>query len=272
VEINEYIESGILELYALNQLDPAGRLDVENMAGKYPEVARELNEIEKVFEQLAREGAIEPRAELKEKIGSSLVFSQEENLSKPPIQEIPGIKPEAKVVSLKTYILSLAASFILFILSALVILRLWNQLDEVKTKYLASLNENRKYASETRFIQDEYTKTLNAQADANNIALKLKGTPHYSGSVALVFWNKKMHKVSINPNSLPENDAQHSYQLWAIVNGKPVDEGTFEVQNGFASLSTMKERETAQAFAITLEPKGGSSSPHLDQLVAIASI
>jgi anti-sigma-K factor RskA len=55
-----------------------------------------------------------------------------------------------------------------------------------------------------------------------------------------------------------------------LVNGKPVDVGLLTADcNGLCKLKTIPE---AQAFAITLENKGGSATPHLDQLYVMGKI
>jgi anti-sigma-K factor RskA len=55
-----------------------------------------------------------------------------------------------------------------------------------------------------------------------------------------------------------------------LVNGKPVDVGLLTADcNGLCKLKTIPE---AQAFAITLENKGGSATPHLDQLYVMGEI
>lgn len=276
MESKEYIESGNLELYALDQLDAEGRKEVEAMAVKYPEVAEELKAIQAYFEKFAMENSIEPKGELKNRIEAALDFQESAKEGKEtrvsPLNPNENTKSNARVISLKLYIVSLAACFGLLVVSTVSILHLSHQLEDTQNKYLTALNDSKKYASQTKFIEGEYQKSLEVQSDTNIVSLKLKGTKSYPGTVALVFWNKKSHRVHMTPGNLPKNDEQHSYQLWAIVNGKPVDEGTFNVENGFAALNTMKDRETAQAFAITLEPKGGSPSPHLDQLVGIVNI
>jgi anti-sigma-K factor RskA len=54
-----------------------------------------------------------------------------------------------------------------------------------------------------------------------------------------------------------------------LVDGKPVDAGLLEDCNGVCKLKNIPK---AQAFAITLEDKGGSASPHLDQLYVIGNV
>ena len=60
---------------------------------------------------------------------------------------------------------------------------------------------------------------------------------------------------------LPIPDEGKQYQLWALVGGKPVDAGVFELVSG---IQRVKDIPEADAWAVTLEPKGGSISPTLE--------
>ncbi len=61
----------------------------------------------------------------------------------------------------------------------------------------------------------------------------------------------------------------HNNQLWAIVEGKPVDAGMIDACSG---LCKMKNISNASAFAITLEKRGGSPTPNLEQLQVIGNV
>nr|WP_068888764.1 cupin domain-containing protein [Pedobacter panaciterrae] len=75
MNLQTYIESGILELYVLNLLDESERLMVQSMVSKNPELKIEIQEIELALENHALKYAIEPSAGLKEKIEQSLKAS-----------------------------------------------------------------------------------------------------------------------------------------------------------------------------------------------------
>lgn len=73
----------------------------------------------------------------------------------------------------------------------------------------------------------------------------------------------------INSSLLPQAAADKQYQLWAIVDGKPVDLG---VINKDSTFSTMKQVQNAQAFAITLEPLGGRPAPTMDKMYVLGNV
>jgi anti-sigma-K factor RskA len=62
---------------------------------------------------------------------------------------------------------------------------------------------------------------------------------------------------------LPDPPTDKQYQLWALLDGKPVDAGTFNVNSDSIQLQEVRNIANAQAFAITLEHKGGVRSPTL---------
>ncbi|QNF31514.1 cupin domain-containing protein [Adhaeribacter swui] len=63
--ITEYIESGILELYILEQVTPAQAAEVEQMAARHPAIRQELDAIRENLEQYAIAHAVQPRPLMK---------------------------------------------------------------------------------------------------------------------------------------------------------------------------------------------------------------
>ena len=75
-------------------------------------------------------------------------------------------------------------------------------------------------------------------------------------------------------NNLPQAAPEKQYQLWAIVDGKPVDAGMVE-ESADASgklLLKMHNIPEAQAFAITLEKKGGSPTPTMEAMFVVGKV
>jgi anti-sigma-K factor RskA len=90
----------------------------------------------------------------------------------------------------------------------------------------------------------------------------------------LIAFNIEQEEVMIDLSSIkmPSNDEDHQYQLWAMVDGKPVDLGVFDSEVDSTGMKKMKFIKNAQAFAVTLEIRGGSTNPNMDQMMAIGSI
>lgn len=94
----------------------------------------------------------------------------------------------------------------------------------------------------------------------------------HTGIVATVGWNPQSKETFILAQALPEPPADKQYQLWAIVNGKPIDAGVFELGDKAHSIQKVKPVDNAQVFAVTLEKKGGSPSPTLDQMFVAGKV
>ncbi len=100
----------------------------------------------------------------------------------------------------------------------------------------------------------------------------LNGTPHAPDALAKIYWMKNTGEVYVDPTNLPGVPEGKQYQLWAIVDGKPVDAGMISTEKGIYHIQKMKSFGQAQAFAITLEKAGGSPTPTMDQMFVIAKI
>ncbi|MDA9555841.1 anti-sigma factor, partial [Pelobium sp.] len=137
---------------------------------------------------------------------------------------------------------------------------------------------NQSFANRVNYLDrrvSQREEELSVFTDANFKMVKLKGTPNSPESNILVAWNPKAQKVMIDLQNMkmPQNDQEHQYQLWALVDGKPVDLGVFDAnQKGDELMKTMKSIGVAQAFAVTLEPRGGSVSPTLDKMMVMGAI
>ena len=95
----------------------------------------------------------------------------------------------------------------------------------------------------------------------------LKGQKISPASFATVLWDTTTNDVYLQVNNLPKPANDKQYQLWALFNGQPIDMGMIDnsVFTGEKKLLLqMKNVKGAQAFAITLEKKGGNPTPQGD--------
>jgi anti-sigma-K factor RskA len=113
---------------------------------------------------------------------------------------------------------------------------------------------------------------INVMTDKNSLPVVLKGTPHAPDALAKIYWMKTTGDVYVDPSNLPAVPSGKQYQLWAIVDGKPVDAGMISTQKGIYHIQKMKSFGRAEAFAITLEKAGGSPTPSMDQMFVISKI
>jgi len=100
----------------------------------------------------------------------------------------------------------------------------------------------------------------------------LNGTAHAPDALAKIFWMKNTGQVYIDPTNLPQVPDGMQYQLWGIVDGKPVSGGMIETSKGTYHIQKMKSFGKVDAFAITLEKAGGSPTPTMDQMIVSAKM
>ncbi|MDX1585868.1 MAG: anti-sigma factor, partial [Balneolaceae bacterium] len=81
-----------------------------------------------------------------------------------------------------------------------------------------------------------------------------------------VIWDPASNRALLQVSNLPAVPSDKDYQLWIIKNNKPVSAGVFAVndpaRDSFFKIEKMTASErAADAFAITMEPKGGMPQP-----------
>jgi anti-sigma-K factor RskA len=93
----------------------------------------------------------------------------------------------------------------------------------------------------------------------------MTGTPNAPEAMASVYWNENTKEVYLSLQNMKELARENQYQLWAIIDGKPVDAGVFD--GNVAGLHKMKEiSKGAVLFAVTVEPRGGKPSPTMETM------
>lgn len=97
---------------------------------------------------------------------------------------------------------------------------------------------------------------------------KITGKDNY----LLVYWNPGSQKWVLANANLPALSKDQQYQLWALYEGKPIDAGVFDADNSHFNVAFQKDVPNAQAFAVTVEPRGGSKSPTLSNLCMMAKL
>jgi anti-sigma-K factor RskA len=82
-------------------------------------------------------------------------------------------------------------------------------------------------------------------------------------AAAKIFWMENTGEVYIDPSNLPQTPNGMQYQLWAIVDGKPVDGGMIltSKKGDKYRIQKMKTFGKAEAFAVTLETQAGNTTP-----------
>ena len=269
-DIRAYIESGILELYVLGDLTQGERAEVQAMAQKYPAIKAELEEIERSLESYAEENAIEPAEGLRNRVLNSLVTNLGDDRTFKSTRSESG---EGNAIPIKRaksgdfFKYAFAACLVLLIVSIVALISVYNRLQQSNSQLAVLQTQNQRFANRVNLMDKE----INVLHDSSFKILKLLGTKYSPSSNLTVAWSpaKKEVMIDMTNANMPVNDKAHQYQLWALVGGKPVDLGVFDADTTSKGMKPMKEIALAAAFAVTLEPRGGSLSPTMDQMMVL---
>ena len=267
MDINEYIQSGIIESYVLGLANTEEIDEMEKNRFLYPEIGKAITDFSLRLEEKALEYAIAPPAELKVKIFSAI--DKEAGPSSITGSSAPAQAPVIPIHHSATWKMVAAASVILFITSAILNFYLFNRYRDNKEAYQALLSERQTLQANNDVYQTqlkEWQSAASMIADTAMLMVKMR-SPVGTANAATVFWNNRNKDVYVMVNKLPEPKTGKQYQLWAIVGGKPVDAGM--LNPSCTSVCKMKNIPEAQAFAITLEKEGGSPTPNLKALLVM---
>ncbi len=252
MNIEEYISSGILEAYALGELTAAEQAEVEKNLSAYPVLRAELEKVESTFEAFAFKAAVNPREHIKERVLSKIQSSG----SVVKLQPDTGIWKWSLAASIT---IALMASYLAY---------------DYRSKWLSTsvalnelINKNEQIAQDYNQINLKLEKIQGDFAVIENASftkILLKGTANSPEALASVYWNEASKEAYLSIQNLKQLSKDQQYQLWAIVDGKPVDAGVFDIN--VQGLLKMKNVERPSAFAVTIEPRGGKPSPTLETM------
>jgi len=270
VNIQEYISSGIVESYVLGLADEAERLEFEQMCARHTEVLAARDAFELSLEQQAVASAVAPPSNLRQTILQQLAAE--------PVAAIPevlGVVEPETVTQMETSRLYIpmfmryaaAAAIILLVASAGLNFYYFTKYREFNQAYNRLLAQQAYLVKNNAVLHTKlstYEHTITGLTDTNMVAIKMNGSsapasPDRS-SLATVYWDTRSKDVYLMVNNLPQPETGKQYQLWAIVDNKPVDAGMLDMAKGHIMVK-MKNIPRAQLFAITLEEAGGSPTP-----------
>jgi len=270
VNIYEYISSGIVESYVLGLADRDERVQFERMCEQNPEVLEAREAFELSLEENSLRNAIHPAPNLRNQILSRLKETdhKSDTIISPLYPETNAARTFPAPVYAKTgWRYLAAASIILLVGSVALNLYFFSKYRRFANRYDELLANQSQLAQNNQTLQTrlkEYETTMDMMKSPYMAVIKMPGknvpTSPDSSSLATVYWDTRSKDVYLMINNLPAPQQSQQYQLWAIVDGKPVDAGVINMADR-STLHRMKNIPRAQVFAITLEKKGGSTSP-----------
>lgn len=271
MDIKDYIESGIIECYVLGLTTTEETAEVEAMAKEHNQVKQAIFDFEILFENQASENLIQPETRVKTNLNNILFAASlsADNANASEFKKV-NIAP-VHHINLSRYIA--AAAIILLVISTGLNFYFYSAFKRSTDKYEALLVERNTLqvnnaAYKTKL--NEINQSLEMMEDPHMVKIKMSGVKGKEENIATVYWDTRTKEVYVLPNKMDKLPAGKQYQLWAIVDGKPVDAGVV----GFdcAGLCKMKVINHAEAFAITLEKQGGSKAPTLSDMYVIGKV
>lgn len=267
MEAKEIISSGLLELYATGLASLQEASLVEKFVADNTEVAEELSRIINSLETYAHSFALQPDASVKDKIftridqlstNTPLIISNRFDYEADKSPHKNGESAKVIKTSFSWKYVAAAASILLIGSIALNFLLFQKNSDvnislQQSRQEFASLKEDNKLTEDgIQVVQNKFSKPIS-----------LHGLDASPNAAAKIFWIENTGELYIDPSNLPETPSGKQYQLWGIVDGKPVDAGmikTVENKDKFR-IQKMKSFGRAEAFAVTLETEVGNKSP-----------
>lgn len=253
----ELISQGYLIAYITGELDENTRKIVEDLIEQDREVQQEYYELQKQLEHLCFHYRLPPESTTKQ-----LVMESNEVL--PYLPHLP----QATSFEWSRWA---AASAVIALTSMLACLYFWNQWQASEIQLTEIKEQNSWLVDNYNQVSNDLESVETYLALVANPAYQkiiLKGTEQAPEALAVVYWNAETEELFLSADNLANLSEDQQYQLWAIRDGVPVDMGVFNASA--KSLIEMKRTATAEAFAVTIEPKGGSVNPTLSTMQVYA--
>jgi anti-sigma-K factor RskA len=258
-----------LELFLLGELTEREREEVLALAKTHPEIQWELDELEQAMFSFDEKMGVAPTLKVKEKIFASLEesFKKEERTIANPDPE------EVKVVKFSPWKNFAVAASLVAVLASAAAIYFAGKFYDVEEKFTALLADQQVMADNLNQVKLEFEETDSrldrlVSGDFKRIPMIGQTLPMQKDAKVDVFWDQSAQEVFVAVNTLNLLSAEFDYQLWAIGKDGPVGIGLVNPGEKF-TLQQMQAVAEAGAFAITIEPKGGSKAPNLEKLVVL---
>ena len=271
-----YIDSGILEQFVLGNTSPKETAKIIELSDSHPEIKAEIEAIEEGLIKFAEVFAKKPSDSVKDKLMAKLDSEELNQSTKSDNERELNLNPlPLKSRSIPFYKYFIAASILLLGMSLIGNIWLYknwkssqNQVASLSSQNTFLTDNNKTQEAKYSVLENKVNILLNPEVKS----VKLNGLPLMPQAVATVYWNASEKEVYLTAANLPENSENEQYQLWAIVDGKPVDAGVFNTSEALKGMVKMKNAGNVSAFAVTIEKRGGAISPTMEKMVLMGAV
>ncbi|REJ82928.1 MAG: hypothetical protein DWQ44_02090 [Bacteroidetes bacterium] len=262
MNVNEYIESGVVEMYVAGLLGPEERKEFEQRLLMYPELSRELNMVQSSLSNFAQAHSVNPAPALRQRVADKFNTGDSGTTDK---HNRTGEKADHSL----TYKYMIAASLAALVISTFASWFFYTRWEEAENRYTSILGDKNQLEQNYNLIKFDHQRILSdllIMRDLNTTVYPLR---HHEAGMTYkvrVYWNKDSGETYVDVIMLPDLHNEEQYQLWAISGDEYIDAGVMNLSADYG-LTRMKDISSAGAWAITVESKGGSKTPNLNKVV-----
>jgi len=250
--------------YVLNALEPEEREEFEVLLQNASEEEREIyQEMRSAANQIAFsvEGNQAPGV-VRERILAQ-VQPEENELSEKAENEMSSSDEDTNNFDRGTF--AIAASFALLLVTLSLVFYSFNLSTEISNQEKV-IEEQQARISELQNDVQQKEELLSILESREVDLVMMSGMEVNPNGYGKVIWDSESNRALLQVSNLPAVPSDKDYQLWIIKNNKPVSAGVFAVndpgKDSFFKIEEMAAGEqAADAFAITMEPKGGMPQP-----------
>lgn len=269
MDIKAYIESGIVERYLLGQLSSQEEAEIGCLRKIYPELEEALGEMQRLERHLAEQVAQTPPAYLKAKILSQIPpreMTQEDKAA----NRLPTNNKTARS-SNRAWRVAAAVLFLLGLASVYqwqLERSQWQQSRQMLSQQSEILEEALR--SEQNFA-NEQSRYLQFLARPNLQPVALNSVTTNEALAAKLYWDAERQEALFHRGNLGASPEGKQFQLWYLRDGEPVSMGLVALDPS-QDFHFFPAAEAVDAFALSLEPEGGSKQPTLSALVVLGEV
>lgn len=252
--LDEILESGLLELYVLGQLTEEKIQEVETAMEVYPEVKREVVDIEqalfkydRLFKTPAPAGVLDNILAQTNTGNNTVTTAERAGLN------WSGILSTVLGLSL------LAGIFF------------YNQKTNELEKTINDQNVVIQDCDEEKAQYAEQLRIHDAILEYESKKIFISPNEKYQNTELIIHNNPATQKNYLQINNLPPLASNQSFQLWSLKgNDPPIPLDVFE--GDVNQILEIQFVENTNAYAITIEPRGGQDTPTLENLIGVFTI
>ncbi len=261
MNLQNFLESGLLESYILGQCSPDERKIVEQMLAEHEMARKEKDAIEAALEQYATARAVAPPGWMRGRILDQI--------------SVPSASPVAAPAATNWLKISCFALAAAAALATALYFNAHSKTQQLETEkntiqqQAINCEQERTQAQRTNDVQ------MAILTDPNTKGVKLNwidATTNAPGAVGMAFNNQDKNTTYLRLTNLPALAANEDYQFWVITAGNPNPQPLDVIRYQDSVLIQTQFRDQAQAFAMSIEPKGGSPNGAPTKVVMLGSI